>query len=326
MVDLGKSASKIANRQVTRATSRAKSRVKSQSRSKARQVGRDLKKDAISKAKGQKVTKPSSSTSLGVKGSAGVAERFDETEETDDLLHLEEMAERSGYLITRIPVGFKPPRGLKLINGPEEIPEPFDFSKVPWKKLAILLLVLTGLPLLVLGVNWAVPRVTDLVRSADITVPTVPTLPTTSTVSPVVVITTWGEGACVATAAEATVRPGSCVGANFVVTNSIAYPDLELSVDEVREIQTLMTSLGVPVVIDGILGPQTRRGMDTFAASAGLDATANDRARAAAVRAANLTDGSAADGPRILYSSPELCGAGVSWVEDVTQIHCLAPL
>jgi hypothetical protein len=328
MVDLGKSASKIANRQVTRATSRAKSRVKSQSKSKARQVGRGLKKDAIGKVKGQIQTKPNSS-SPGAKGSVHLADRPDETEATDEILQLEQMAERSGYLITKIPVDFKPPRGLKLINGPEEIPEPFDFSKVPWKKLAIVMLVLVGLPLLVLSVNWAVPRVTELVRSADITVPTVPTvptLPTATTEAPVVVITSWGEGACITTGADATVRPSSCVEADFVVTNSIAYPDLELSADEVRDIQTLMTSLGVPVVIDGILGPQTRRAMDTFATNAGLDAAANDRARAAAVRAANLTDGSSSDGPRVLQNSPELCGAGVSWVEDVTQIHCLAPL
>jgi peptidoglycan hydrolase-like protein with peptidoglycan-binding domain len=321
MVDIGKSASKIASRQVTRATTRAKSRAKSQSRTKARQVGRGLKKGAVDKAKGHQAARANNAPS----GSAAV-DGVGLVDETDEIVELEEIAERSGYAITKIPVGFKPPRGLKLINGPEEIPEPFDFSKVPWKKLAIVIAILIAVPLLVLGGRWAVPRVTDLVRSADIDVPTIPTLPTATTDAPVVVITTWGEGACATTAADGTAKPTSCNEADLEVTSSIAYPDLDLTTDEVRVIQTLMTSLGVPVAIDGILGPQTRGAMDTFATSAGLDATANDRAKAAAVRAASLTGGSTADGPRLVQSSPELCGAGVKWVEDITQIHCLAPL
>jgi hypothetical protein len=329
MVDLGKSASKIASRQVTRATSRAKSRAKSKSRTKARQIGQGLKKEATAKVKGQMDARPSKTSDLATTDQGDDLDTDLDTgldHEVDQIVALEEIAERSGYAITKIPVGFKPPRGLKLINGPEEIPEPFDFSKVPWKKIAILIVVLIAVPLIVVGVRWAAPKAMDLVRSADITVPTVPTLPTATTAAPVVVITTWGEGACATLGTDGTAKPSSCVEADFEVTSSIAYPDLELSTDEVRAIQTLMTSLGVPVAIDGILGPQTRRAMDTFATAAGLDPSANDRARAAAVRAASLAGGAATDGPRLVQTAPEVCGAGVSWVEDVTQIHCLEAL
>jgi hypothetical protein len=323
MVDLGKSASKIASRQVSRATTRAKSRAKSQSRAKARQIGRGLKKDAIDKAKGHKTSQSGGSTKARHSGGVDLRE---EVNEAEAILELEEIAERAGYVVTRIPVGYKPPRGLKLVNGPEEIPEPFDFSRVPWKKLVVLIVLLIAAPFLFNGLRWAVPKVTEFVRNVDISAPSIPSLSTTSTVTPVVVITTWGEGACATTAPDGTARPSSCDGADVEVVSSIAYPDLELTTDEVRATQTLMTSLGVPVVIDGILGPQTRRAMDTFATNAGLDAAANDRARQAAVRAASLSGGSAPDGPRLVQNTPELCGAGVNWVEDTTQIHCLAPL
>ncbi len=323
MVDIGKSASKIAQRQSTRLQSRAKSRSKSVARLKVRQVGQGVKKDAKEKVAAKKAERSE------ISGDSETETELIEIEmgdiETSDIAA--SLNEPQNYPTSSIPLGFKPPRGLRLINDPDEIPEPFDWSKVPWKKILIGLGALIGVTLLVLSARWAVPKVVDLVRDADVTIPTLPTTPTVPiTEAPTVVLTTWGEGACVTTAADGTARPTTCNEADFEVTSSIAYPDIELIPAEVRALQELMTSLGVTVIIDGILGPQTRLAIDSFAVSAGLDPDSNDRAKAGAVRAASLTGGLAADGPRLVQNSPDFCGAGMIWVEDTTQIHCLSPL
>jgi hypothetical protein len=316
MVDLGKSASKLASRQISKQKSRAKFKSKNIARSKAREVGQNIKKEASSKVAEKKADREEQQASAE-QGSVITAE-LDEFESSDH---------RAQYPQSSIPLGFKPPRGLKLINDPDEIPEPFDWSKVPWKKIVIVLGVVIGIVALVFGVRWAAPRAADLVRSTEITVPTVPTLPAApTTVAPVVVITQWGEGACATSSEDGTARPSTCAEADFEVTSSIDYPDLELTTDEIRAIQELMVALGVNVATDGALGPQSRGALNTFAVVAGLDPEANDRAKAAAVRAASIAGGSAPDGPRIIQSSPEVCGAGVLWVEDVTKIHCLGSL
>jgi hypothetical protein len=316
MVDLGKSASKLASRQISKQKSRAKFKSKNIARSKAREVGQNIKKEASSKVAEKKAGREEHQASAD-QGSVITAE-LDEFESSDHEVQ---------YPQSNIPLGFKPPRGLKLINDPNEIPEPFDWSKVPWKKIVIVLGVVIGIVALVFGVRWAAPRAADLVRSTEITVPTVPTLPVApTTVAPVVVITQWGEGACATSSEDGTARPSTCAEADFEVTSSIDYPDTELSPEEIRAIQELMVSLGVNVATDGALGPQSRGALNTFAVVAGLDPEANDRAKAAAVRAASIAGGSAPDGPRIIQSSPEVCGPGVSWVEDVTQIHCLGSL
>jgi hypothetical protein len=320
MVDLGKSASKIAQRQSTRLKSRAKSRTKSAARAKVRQVQHGVTKEAKDKLAAQKAGRADNSELTAVE------------DETIEIENLDEAAPFEGshsYPTSNVPLGFKPPRGLKLINDPDEIPEPFDWSKVPWKKIAIAIALLIVIPLLVVSLRWGAPKIADLVRSAEVAVPavpTIPTVPTATTEAPVVVITTWGEGTCVTTATDGTARPSSCTGADYEVTSSIAYPDLELTPDEVREVQELMGSLGVPVGSDGVLGSQTRIALNSFAAAAGLDPSANDRAKVGAVRAATLTGGLAGDGPRLIQSSPEFCGDGLLWVDDLTQIHCLAPL
>jgi hypothetical protein len=316
MVDLGKSVSKLASRQILRQTSRVKSKSKSIARSKAREVGQNIKKEAAGKVTAIRSDREDHDTSTA-EGSH-ITSEFEELDGSG--AHVE-------YPSSAIPIGFKPPLGLKLINDPDEIPEPFDWSKVPWKKILIVLGVVIGLVAVVFGVRWAAPRAADLVRSTEITVPTVPTIAVApTTVAPVVVITQWGEGACATSDEDGTARPSTCAEAYLEVTSSIDYPDLELTTDEIRELQELMVSLGVNVATDGNLGQQTRGAINTFGVVAGLDPEANDRAKAAAVRAASITGGSAPDGPRIIQSSPEVCGAGVLWVEDVTQIHCLGPL
>ena len=316
MVDLGKSASKLASRQISRQTSRAKSKSKSIARSKAREVGQNIKKEAAGKV-----------TAIRSDREDHDASTSEDSHITSEFEELDGSGAHVEYPSSAIPIGFKPPRGLKLINDPDEIPEPFDWSKVPWKKILIVLGVVIGLVAVVFGVRWAAPRAADLVRSTEITVPTVPTIAVApTTVAPVVVITQWGEGACVTSDEDGTARPSTCAEADLEVTSSIDYPDLELTTDEIRELQELMVSLGVNVATDGALGPQSRGALNTFAVVAGLDPEANDRAKAAAVRAASITGGSAPDGPRIIQSSPEVCGAGVLWVEDVTKIHCLGSL
>jgi hypothetical protein len=314
MVDLGKSASKLANRQISRQTSRVKSKSKSIARSKAREMGESIKKDAAGKVTGMKAERDAAQVAEGSVITANANER-------------DVSGESLGYSRSAIPIGFKPPRGLKLINDPDEIPEPFDWSKVPWKKILIFLAALIVISALVIGVRWAAPKVVDLVRNTEVTVPTIPTTTVApATTVPVVVITQWGEGACATSSDDGTAQPSTCAEADYEVTSSIDYPDLELTSDEVRGLQELMISLGVTVANDGNLGPQTLGAINTFAVVAGLDPEANDRAKAAAVRAASLTGGSAPDGPRIIQSAPEVCGEGILWVEDVTQIHCLGPL
>lgn len=318
MVDLGKSASKLASRQISRQKSRVKFKSKSIARSKAREMGQSAKSGAAGKIKAKKADRDAAQQDEG----SVITAEFDEFEDFHEVA-------RDGvqHPSSAIPIGFKPPRGLKLINDPDEIPEPFDWSKIPWKKILIVLAALIGITALVIGVRWAAPKAIDLFRSAELAIPTIPTTTAAPAITvPVVVITQWGEGACATSSDDGTAEPSTCVEADYEVTSSIDYPDLELTSDEVRGLQELMISLGVAVAVDGILGPQTRGALNTFAVVAGLDPEANDRAKAAAVRAASITGGSAPDGPRIIQSAPEACGAGVVWVEDVTQIHCLGPL
>jgi hypothetical protein len=323
MVDLGKSASKFANRQISRQTSRAKFKSKSIARTKARQMGQQVKKDAVGKVTAAKAERDAAKASEG----SVITADSDEFDDVDGSHEFDDSGLSHDYPMSAIPVGFKPPRGLKLINDPNEIPEPFDWSKIPVKKILIVLAALIVAVALFFGVRWAAPKAVDLVRNTDVTVPAIPTttVPPATTV-PVVVITQWGEGACATSAEDGTARPSTCAEADYEVTNSIDYPDLELAIEEVRVLQELMLSLGVTVATDGILGPQSRGALNTFAAVAGLAPEANDRAKAATVRAASITDGAAPDGPRIIQSSPEVCGPGVVWVEDVTKIHCLGSL
>lgn len=333
MVNLGKAASRMAKRQQTRVTSRAKSKA----RLNARAIGNKAKKAAATKVADKRAG--DAETDVDANLDAGDGAEFETElvsvsagEHTGTTVRGAHGSDAShgavAYPTTQIPVGFQPPRGLKLINDPDEIPEPFDWSKVPWKKILIVLGILIAATLLTLGLRWAVPKVVDLVRDVEVTVPTLPTMPTVPVVTepPVVVLTVWGEGSCVTTDGAGAATPSTCNEADLEVTRSIAYPDLELSREEVRGLQELMTSLGVTVIIDGILGPQTRLALDSFAVSAGLEAGANDRAKAAAVRAASLSTGFAPDGPRLIQTSPEVCGAGVQWVEDLTAIHCLGDL
>jgi hypothetical protein len=320
MVDLGKSASKLASRQISRQKSKVKYRTKTAARTKARQVSQGAQRDAVGKVKAKKAERDA----------AKAADGSDITEEIDELDEFEDLGDGSEdfeYPVSNIPLGFKPPRGLKLINDPDEIPEPFDWSKIPVKKILIVVAALIVAVALFFGVRWAAPKAADLVRNTEVTIPTVPTVPVApTTVAPVVVITQWGEGACVTSSDDGTARPSACAEADYEVTSSIEYPDLELTRDEIRELQELMLSLGVTVATDGNLGPQTRGAINTFAVVAGLDPEATDRAKAATVRAASITGGAAPDGPRVIQSSPEVCGPGVLWVEDVTQIHCLGSL
>lgn len=332
MVDLGKSASRMAKRQQTR----VKSKAKSKARLNARAVGNKAKKAAATKVADKRAG--DAETDVDADLDVGDGAEFETElvsvsagEHTGTTVlgaHGSDVSHGTvGSPTSQIPVGFQPPRGLKLINDPNEIPEPFEWSKVPWKKILIVLGIVIGVILLTLGLRWAVPKVVDLVRDTEVTVPTLPTTPTVPVVTQApIVLTVWGEGSCVTTDGAGTATPSTCNEADLEVTRSIAYPDLELSRDEVRDLQELMTSLGVTVIIDGVLGPQTRLALDSFAISAGLEAGANDRAKAAAVRAASLTTGFAPDGPRLIQTSPEVCGAGVQWVEDLTAIHCLGDL
>ena len=327
MVDLGKSASKLASRQISRQKSRVKFKSKSVARSKARKMGQSAKSGAAGKIKEKKADRDAAKEH---EGSVITAESdvFDDSfDDSFDDTHEDSFEDTHGgahYPSSAIPVGFKPPRGLKLINDPNEIPEPFDWSKIPVKKILIVLAALIGITALVIGVRWVAPKVVDLVRNTEVTIPTIPTTTAAPAITvPVVVITQWGEGTCATSSDDGTARPSTCAEADYEVTSSIGYPDLELTSDEVRGLQELMISLGVSVAVDGILGPQTGGALNTFAVIAGLDPEANDRAKAAAVRAASITDGAAPDGPRIIQTAPEVCGPGVVWVEDVTQIHCL---
>lgn len=309
---------KLTGRQISRQKSRVKFKSKSIARSKAREMGQSAKSGLADKIKAKKADRDAAQQDEG----SVVTAEFDESEDFHEVA-------RDGvqYPSSAIPIGFKPPRGLKLINDPDEIPEPFDWSKIPWKKILIVLAALIGITALVIGVRWAAPKAVDLFRSAELAIPTIPTTTAAPAITvPVVVITQWGEGACATSSDDGTAQPSTCAEADYEVTSSIDYPDLELTSDEVRGLQELMISLGVAVAVDGIFGPQTRGALDTFAVVAGLDPEANDRAKVAAVRAASITGGSASDGPRIIQSAPEACGAGVVWVEDVTQIHCLGPL
>lgn len=328
MVDLGKSASRFASRQISRQKSRVKFKSQNIARSKARKMGQNVKSGAADKIKAKKADRDAVKQDEG----SVITAEFDEFEDFHEVA-------RDGvqYPSSAIPIGFKPPRGLKLINDPNEIPEPFDWSKVPWKKILIVLAALIGITALVIGVRWAAPKAVDLFRSTEVAIPTIPTttIPTTTIPAttdapaitvPVVVITQWGEGACATSSDDGTAEPSTCAEADYEVTSSINYPDLELTSDEIQTLQELMVALGVTVATDGGMGPQTRGALNTFAVVAGLDPEANDRAKMATVRAASITGGSAPDGPRIIHSAPEACGAGVVWVEDVTQIHCLGSI
>lgn len=252
----------------------------------------------------------------------------------------------------RLPKGFKPPRGMKLLNpttagtapadsddsAPDNATsgddaattEPNNTRRLIIIAIAVLatLVILTviGLVLVPRAVDWWQDR--DAADTTTVTVETTTTLvdttvPTTTVIpTPVVAITEWGLGSCV-TSSDDIATPSTCDDADLVVTTQVDHPADPLTSDEITDIQTRLADLGVDIAIDGIIGRQTRTAMTTAALTAGLDADVNDRAVLAVIRSIGLDGAFAPDGPRPIQTTPDVCGDGSSWIATPTDVLCL---
>ena len=254
----------------------------------------------------------------------------------------------------RLPKGFTPPRGMKLLNPNTAGTAPTDSDDATANNVAtddntgdttnnirrllvtivavvatLIVLTVIGLVLVPRAVDWWQDRgstetTTVVTQPAPSVNTTVPTATTTATPAPVVFITEWGLGSCVTTS-DAIATPSTCTDADLVVTTQVDHPADPLTSDEITEIQTRLAGLGVDIDEDGVLGPQTLTAMSTAALTAGLDADANDRAILAVIRSLGLDGALTPDGPRPIQNTPDVCGDGSSWIATPTFVLCLGP-
>jgi len=259
----------------------------------------------------------------------------------------------------KMPSGFKPPRGMRLVNpqalrstetgdstGPSESavePELIDpdAPKDSSKKLLVILGVVVALLALAILALVAVPRLLDWwdERGADevtpsttvattiaptTTVVTTTTTPPTTTIA-AIEITTWAVGGCASTGADGLLTPSTCDSADYSIASEAEHPADELTATEIEEAQTILADLGVDITIDGVLAEQTRNALDSATLGAGIPIDVVDRVKLAVIRSTALAGSLDDDGPRVPRTSPEICGAGVTWVETPSEVLCLDP-
>lgn len=265
----------------------------------------------------------------------------------------------------KMPSGFKPPRGMRLVN-PQALRstdatavgeasattnEPAlvdpDAPRGSSKKLLVFVGVIVALLALVLISLVAIPRLLDWWdgRGAEEATPTttaVTTVASTTTVAPTttvvatttiaptttiveVEITTWAVGGCATIGADGLLTPSSCDSADYSIASEADHPADELTTAEIEEAQTILAVLGVEITVDGILGEQTRNALDSATLGAGIPIDVVDRVKLAVIRSAELAGSLDDDGPRVARTSPEICGAGVTWVETLSEVLCLDP-
>ena len=232
----------------------------------------------------------------------------------------------------KMPKGFKPPRGMKLVNpATAAAPPPADNGNRRLIIIAIavvaILAVLTVIGLVVIprAVDWWQDRGTDesaATTTVATTVAPTTTVATPTTTVPVVTITTWGPGSCV-TVTDDLARPSTCDDATLVVTAVTDHPDTPLTSDEITEAQTILANLGVDITIDGILGRQTLTALDAATLTAGLGTDVDDHAKLAVIRSIGIPGSLDPDGPRPLQTTPDVCGDGSSWVATPDDVLCL---
>ncbi|MFZ8967654.1 MAG: hypothetical protein ACO20G_01305 [Ilumatobacteraceae bacterium] len=248
----------------------------------------------------------------------------------------------------KMPKGFKPPRGMKLVNpatagsattdadtesdahtAADTPPADNGNRRLIIIAIAVvaILAVLTVIGLVVIprAVDWWQDRGTDesaATTTVATTVAPTTTVATPTTTVPVVTITTWGPGSCV-TVTDDLARPSTCDDATLVVTAVTDHPDTPLTSDEITEAQTILANLGVDITIDGILGRQTLTALDAATLTAGLGTDVDDHAKLAVIRSIGIPGSLDPDGPRPLQTTPDVCGDGSSWVATPDDVLCL---
>jgi len=259
----------------------------------------------------------------------------------------------------KMPSGFKPPRGMRLVN-PQALrstdtaeggepsaatnepalvdPDaPKDSSKnllvilgIVVALLALMILALVAIPRLLdwwngRGAEDAAPSTTVLTTIAPTTtvVTETTTAPTTTIIE--VEITTWAVGGCASVGADGLLTPSTCDSADYSIASEAEHPADELTTAEIEEAQTILTDLGVDITIDGTLAEQTRNALDSATLGAGIPIDVVDRVKLAVIRSAALAGSLDDNGPRVPRTSPEICGAGVTWVETPSEVLCLDP-
>lgn len=239
----------------------------------------------------------------------------------------------------QLPKGFKAPRGTKLVV-PDGAEVPPDTDEVTLddpddangsKKLFIIigivmvasLLVVLGFVFVPRGLDWWQDRNSDDTTTTEAPTTTTTITPVTTTTLAPVLVTTWDVGSCVTTAADGSVSPSSCEGADLTVTAAVAYPDDPLTSDEISEAQQILADLGVIITVDGVILKQTRTALDAATLAAGRPIDVGDRVKLAIVRSLSIPDGLDPEGPRIVRMTPAVCGDGIGWIESPDEALCL---
>lgn len=259
----------------------------------------------------------------------------------------------------KMPSGFKPPRGMRLVNPQALRPtdategdepsagtnEPAlvdpDAPKDSSKRLLVVIGIIVALLAVVIIALVAVPRLLDWWdgRGAEEATPSTTVVTTvaptttvvaTTTIAPTttiaaIEITTWAVGGCATIGADGLLTPSSCDSADYSIASEAEHPADELTTAEIEEAQTILADLGVEITVDGVLAEQTRNALDSATLGAGIPIDVVDRVKLAVIRSAALAGSLDDNGPRVPRTSPEICGTGVTWVETPSEVLCLDP-
>lgn len=259
----------------------------------------------------------------------------------------------------KMPSGFKPPRGMRLVNPQALRPtdategdepsagtnEPAlvdpDAPKDSSKRLLVVIGIIVALLAVVIIALVAVPRLLDWWdgRGAEEATPSTTVVTTvaptttvvaTTTIAPTttiaaIEITTWAVGGCATIGADGLLTPSSCDSADYSIASEAEHPADELTTAEIEEAQTILADLGVEITVDGVLAEQTRNALDSATLGAGIPIDVVDRVKLAVIRSAALAGSLDDNGPRVARTSPEICGTGVTWVETPSEVLCLDP-
>ena len=239
----------------------------------------------------------------------------------------------------KLPSGFKAPKGTRLVipEGAEVGIESTDVAledpdeKKGKKTLLIVvgiimvvsLLVVAGFVVVPRSIDWWESRGEVATTTTEATTTTTTTAPITTTTLAPVLISTWDVGTCVTTGDDGLVRPSTCDGADLTVIDAMAPADDALSADELTEVQQILADLGVDITVDGVIGKQTQTAIDAATLATGRPIDVSQRVKLAVVRSLAIPGGLDPEGPRVVRTTPAVCGDGVGWVESPDQLLCL---